>query len=231
MLPPILPSPTNPICMSNCSLMRRCRRRRGKAVVAQRLEVAVGLGADQRAERERLAGDLEVLGGLVDDLQEAADLRAALVELAGRVQEARAVAPRRGDLVALDQRGAQPGDRGLGLVGVRQVAHDRVVRRRCQTLRQLAQAARFEAGGTLLEHPVGVVLGLLDVGLVERVDLQRPARDGDRELAQEEDPAEVGGAERADVITGWPASLERGQLAPRCSASSSAMCRNTRSSP
>ena len=76
----------------------------GEAVVAQRLEIAVRLGSDQRGKGVGLAGDLEVLGGLVDELQEAAGLRAALVELPGRVQEPRAVAPGRGDVVALDQR-------------------------------------------------------------------------------------------------------------------------------
>src|SRR4051794_28262476 len=69
---------------------------RGQAVVAQRLQIAVRLGSDQRGERVRLAGNLEVLAGFVDELQEAPDLRAALVELPGRVQEPRAVAPRGG---------------------------------------------------------------------------------------------------------------------------------------
>ena len=47
---------------------------------------------------------------VVHELEEAPRRRAALVELAGRVQEARAVAPRRRDAVALDQRRAQPRD-------------------------------------------------------------------------------------------------------------------------
>src|SRR3954451_3437331 len=75
----------------------------GQPVAAERLEVAVGLGADERAKGVGLAGDLEVLRGLVDDLQEAAALAPALVELPRRVQEARPVAPRRRDVVlALD---------------------------------------------------------------------------------------------------------------------------------
>src|SRR3954453_17397983 len=69
----------------------------GEAVVAQRLQIAVRLGSDQRAEAIGLARDLEVPGRRVDELQEAARLRAALVELPRRVQKTRAVAPRRGD--------------------------------------------------------------------------------------------------------------------------------------
>ena len=79
-----------------------------EAVVAQGLQVAVGLRVDQRAERVGLAGHVErrpsesctswrkrPVGG------------PALVELAGGVQEARAVAERRRDAVALDHRRAQ----------------------------------------------------------------------------------------------------------------------------
>src|SRR5918992_1093688 len=94
-----------------------------QAVAAQRLQVAVGLRVEQRAERERHAGDGEVDLAAVAQLEEAAGRRAALVELAGRVQEARPVAPRRRDAVALDQHRAQPRDCGVDRVVERQVAH------------------------------------------------------------------------------------------------------------
>ena len=68
---------------------------RGQAELAQRLQVADRLGVLERRERVRRAGDLDVVGPVVQQLQEAPGLRAALVELAGRVQEARPVAERR----------------------------------------------------------------------------------------------------------------------------------------
>ena len=67
MLPPILPRPTNPICMLELLLDRvdvaDVDAHGRQAVVAQRLEIAVRLGSDQRAEGVGLAGDLEVLAG------------------------------------------------------------------------------------------------------------------------------------------------------------------------
>ena len=120
MLPPIFPSPTKPIWVTaSCALGGGLRGHSislifavnarsapaGSSPVqahalgrqlerAQRFQVADRLGVLKRRERERLAGDLDVLGSVVDQLQEAPGLRAALVELAGRVQEAGAVAER-----------------------------------------------------------------------------------------------------------------------------------------
>src|SRR4029079_5852302 len=93
MLPPILPRPTKPSCMFRYSLSgsrshRRGRRRGGaraprgrggstadarggQAVRPQGLQVAVGLGVDERAEGVGLAGHLEVVRGVVDELEEA----------------------------------------------------------------------------------------------------------------------------------------------------------------
>ena len=52
------------------------------AALAQRLEVARRLGADQPREAERLPGDRQLLAVVLDDLQEEPGVRAALVELA-----------------------------------------------------------------------------------------------------------------------------------------------------
>src|ERR687894_569825 len=100
MFPPILPRPTKPSCITELLLESgdgagevaggQPHARCGEAVAAQGLQVAVGLR-------------------VVHELEEAPRRRAALVELAGRVQEARAVAPRGRDAVALDQRRAQAG--------------------------------------------------------------------------------------------------------------------------
>ena len=163
-------------------------------------QVARRLGGDQRPERVAGVGDVDVALRIVDELQEAAGRRAALVQLSGRVQEARAVPERGGRAGGGADRVAQLGDRGVELVRRRHVAHDRdVVRRACvgQQRAQLLVAGGLELGDRSgVEHPLGVVLGLLHVGLVERVDLERPARHRDRELGQEEDPAEVGGPVR-----------------------------------
>ena len=65
---------------------------RGQLVRAERLEVADRLGVLEAGEAVGGARDLDVGLGVVDELQEAPGRRAALVQLAGRVQEARAVA-------------------------------------------------------------------------------------------------------------------------------------------
>ena len=63
------------------------------------LQVAVRLSPDQLRERVGLARDLEVALRVVDELEEPPGRRAALVELAGRVQVARAVSERGRDAV------------------------------------------------------------------------------------------------------------------------------------
>src|SRR5262249_33758915 len=58
--------------------------------LAERLEVARRLRADQPAEAERLARDRQLVAVVLDHLQKEARVRPALVKLAGRVQVARA---------------------------------------------------------------------------------------------------------------------------------------------
>src|SRR3954452_12985090 len=212
MLPPIFPRPMKPICMgsvpfdSGGDAVDAARQvvgvqadaHGGPAVVAQGLQVAVGLGGDQGPEPVGLARDLGVLAAVVDELQEAAGRRAALVVLPGRVQEARAVAPRRRDLRAPGDGGAQAGDRLVDGVLVGQVAHDRHVVGRGEPVEQLRAVALVHGLLTRLQRLARVALGLLDVGLVERVDLERPAGHGGGDLAEEEQPAEVAGAVRVD---------------------------------
>ena len=72
----------------------RCRRSSGRSAAGQRLPVAGGLGGLQLAEGVRLARHRQVLGDRAGDLEERADLRAALVVLAGGVQEPRPPAER-----------------------------------------------------------------------------------------------------------------------------------------
>ena len=60
------------------------------AALLEGFEVARRLCADQPREPERLVGNRKLLALIVDDLQEQALVRAALVQLAGRVQVARA---------------------------------------------------------------------------------------------------------------------------------------------
>ena len=67
-------------------------------VALERGEVTVGLGVDELAEGVRPAGDVAVVRVVGRQLEEAADRWAALVQLAGRVEEARAVAGGRGDM-------------------------------------------------------------------------------------------------------------------------------------
>src|SRR3954447_19773121 len=67
---------------------------RRQAVVAQGQQVAVGLGVLQLAEAEVLARHVQVLLAVVGELEEEPGRRAALVELARRVEEARPVAER-----------------------------------------------------------------------------------------------------------------------------------------
>src|ERR1019366_4704911 len=57
--------------------------------------------------------------------------------------------------------------------------------------RQLRDRAR-------IEHALGVVLGLLHVGLVERIDLERPSDDRYRIFGEEEHASEIRGAVRAE---------------------------------
>ena len=129
---------------------------------------------------------------VVDDLQEAADRRAALVQLAGRVQVARPEAEG-DDAVGLR---AQPLDERLQalLLGRVDERLDRDVVARAAPARAAPRPSPPARHGTVRRTAstlVRPVLRLLDVRLVERVDLEDRARDGGRELPAEELGAEV----------------------------------------
>ncbi len=87
------------------------------AALLERCVVAGGLRADQAAEAERLAGDRELVARVVDDLEEEPRVRAALVQLAGRVQVARAVAVRHDETAAAAQLDDEIGDAAVVLGG------------------------------------------------------------------------------------------------------------------
>ena len=103
-------------------------------------EVARCLGVDELAERVWPAGDLEVGRVIRGQLQEPADRGAALVELAGRVQEARAVAGRRRAPRPVAQQGPYPGER---FVSCRRGRDER------RLLRRRARPAAGEVPGEL----------------------------------------------------------------------------------
>jgi hypothetical protein len=63
----------------------------GETARCERLEVAQGLRLLEDREAVRLPRDRHVAGIVLDDLQEQAGLRSALVQLPGRVQESRSV--------------------------------------------------------------------------------------------------------------------------------------------
>ena len=144
MFAPIRPRPMNPMRIAVRPPWRRGpprapvrapparrpgRRRGGPAGSAGRAtrwrEVAGRLGVDELAERVRPAGDLEVGRVVRGQLEEPADRRAALVELAGRVEEARAVAGRRRPLGRVAQQRPDPGD---GVVACRGRGDERLER-------------------------------------------------------------------------------------------------------
>ena len=82
-------------------------------------QVAARLGVDELAERVRPAGDRAVDGMVRGQLEEPADRRAALVELAGRVQEARAVAGGRRPSRAISRDRPDPAECGVPFGGRR----------------------------------------------------------------------------------------------------------------
>ena len=88
-----------------------------QVVGLDRLEVALGLGVDQPAERVGPTGDRSVDRMVRRQLDEPASRRAALVELAGRVQEARPVAGGRGVAGRVAEEGPDAGDRGVAAGG------------------------------------------------------------------------------------------------------------------
>ncbi len=141
-------------------------------------------------------GIFSSLARVVHDLAEEADVRAALVQLPGRVEIARPVAVRHDEAAPRPQVGDERRDPDV--VRRRRVDErldaDVVARVRLveQLLdRRLGAELRLLAGR---EHLVRLVLRRLHVRLVERVDLEDRTGDGDREL-----PAEHLGAERVRI--------------------------------
>ena len=214
----------------------RRTRAAGRPCDAQRLQVAVGLRVDQRAERIGLAGDLEVV----------APRRARAAgsgRRAGRPcgtgpwsagSAGRSPRSSRRRSCAITPRAA-PTRRLDGAV-VGEVAHDRQVPGGARPSSSVGQRAVGKPSGVpSLEHLRGVVLRLLDVGLVERVDAQRPARDRGRELGEEEQPARGRPAPVAVTRDRRMARPRRAPPAPRPAAgpalSASRRWTNTRSLP
>ena len=108
----------------------------------QRLEIAGGLRGDQRPERVAGAGDVRVALGCADELQEASGRRAALVQLAGRVQETRPYPNVVAAPVAARIAVRNSAIAASRLLGRRQVAHDRHVVRRPGVGQQRPQLRR-----------------------------------------------------------------------------------------
>src|SRR3954469_16541065 len=86
---PMRPRPTMPSCIPASPLLLDVDTRDPAAALLERLEIACGLCADQLPEPERLPGDRKLLACLVDDLKVEPGGRAALVQLARRMQVAR----------------------------------------------------------------------------------------------------------------------------------------------
>src|SRR5947209_3689701 len=93
----------------------------------QRRKIAERLGLLEHAERVWLVGDLHLRRVFVRQLYEDAVRRSALVQLSGRVKEARAVAGRRCDAQLIAQRGANLPQDVVVLVSLLNVSEQRDV--------------------------------------------------------------------------------------------------------
>ena len=171
--------------------------RDGPARVAQGRGVAGRLRVDERAEAVRAAGDGQV-GGLVGQhLQEDPGRRAALVQLARRVQVARAEARRGRDAQAVADAPAHRLQARLGVVARGDEGLDAHVGApglgRRERLADVAWLRRRQLPVLLVrgEQVAREHLGRLDVGLVERVDAEHAPAVGGRELPRQHLPAEV----------------------------------------
>src|SRR5262249_17270755 len=159
------------------------------AALLQRRVVSLSLRLDQPAEAELLIRDRQLRARVVDDLEEAADRRAPLVQLPGRGGVAGA-GTRGGDANGRRARLLGQGLEALLLGGVDERLDRDVVagaRLREELLRRpfrprLRDSPLATAGKDLARS----VLRLLDVGLVERVDLEDRTGDGGCELPPEE---------------------------------------------
>src|SRR6266571_2113202 len=226
MLPPMRPNPTIPIsmvipsgerprlfdgrfhCRCECFPTRRHvtaerHPERREAARGQRLEVADGLRLLEDREAERLTWNRYVLGIRLHDLKEHTGPRPTLVELAGRVQEARPVAGRGCMVQAVSNRSADCGDRGFRCRSARGVGHGREIGALLRAAEQrLEIRARFCGGDgigrrqlaaapVIGEHLFRVVLRLLNIGLVESVDAQNRPGDRGRDLPAQEFTAKV----------------------------------------
>src|SRR5262245_31372254 len=186
------------------------------AALGEHGEVASGLGGLDDAEREVPSGDGEVGRVVGGDLQEDAAVRAALVGLAGRVQEARAEADAGRGPRSVAERRPDRGQLGLVLgrhLDVREqrrvVAGPDAAEVRAEDLRQRRagdldrvrrvgvdlQALALPDRRLRRQGPVALVragqlarddLRGLDVRLVERVDADDRAGDGCGELPAED---------------------------------------------
>ena len=182
---------------------------------AERLEIPQGLGAPEGPEGIRRSGDGHILAVVGREEQEQPCRGSPLMVLPGRVQVPGPVSERGGQPRAVAE--AYP-DRLQSLVGRRllgQVRHQGDVvpgpalgepppqgpgDRPLRSVAVQAQGA-FDEGGRLLgqpavfadavEEPVGIVLALLHVRLVERVDAQDGAGGRRRELPPKEFPAQI----------------------------------------
>ena len=172
-----------------------------------RRQVARRLRADELPEAEVLARDRNLLAGVVDDLDEAADRRPALVQLSGRVQVARPEPVRRHTARAGANRLHERVDSALVLIRGVDEGLDAHVVPLLRAVKQFVERALWCHVGilTAAEDLVRAVRGRLDVRLVEGVDAQDGARDRGREL-----PAEELGPEVVRV-----AELDLGPLAVR----------------
>src|SRR6266545_942061 len=156
----------------------------------QGCEVAGRLSRDHIAEGIRLPRDLDIRRGGRRDLKEDAGLRASLVKLPGRMKEPRPEPERCGDSLRVTDFRANAVELLLALTGRRDIGHDREVVSRTDRSEQRPQ--RFLIQGLRLPPPasrlpprkdlVGAVLGLLNVGLIEGIDAEKPSRHRRREL-------------------------------------------------
>ena len=216
MLPPILPSPTKPICVTVVLLDPRGQRAQrargvialqphalgGQPELAQRLQVADRLRVLERGERVGAPGISTSRGPSWSSCRKRPVVRPALVELAGGVQEARAVAERgrraraRADRARAARATASSNSR-RGL----HVGHDRdVVRRRAR--RAAARAAprrrRRRRRGSSPRRFVArraralvASLACCTLGWSNGLISQAPAGDRDGELGEQEHAPEV----------------------------------------
>src|ERR1041385_8151696 len=222
MLAPILPRPIMPSSMglsfpsrahdiehlfeASLRVAAEIDRENAPLSLLERGEVAERLRADERAERVIGLGHRQVLRRLVDELQHEDGVRAALVQLPGRVEKAGAVAHRRREPHAIAQRGRKRGQR-LGVARARiQIGLDRDVvalfflsQPRRDSLAQRGRARdenlifrlRRLLAAFSRHRLLGEVLGELDVRLIERMNPDRGASGGDGRFPAEELLADV----------------------------------------